>query len=99
MSEVEITPAARRGLKKLWKSDVQAAERLQTLVDQIVAGETPHGSVRMTNGPATRRAFGDLPWKIADGKLRLIFIPDRAILALGYRRDVYSAIGGNGWVN
>lgn len=99
MSEVEIEPVARRALKRLRKSDSQAAERLQKLIDEIMAGEMPHGSVRMTNGQATRKDFGTLPWKIAEGKLRLIFIPDKAILALGYRRDVYSVLSGNGWVN
>lgn len=97
--QVEMEPAARRELKRLHKSDYKAAERIQKLVDEVLAGRTPHGSVCMTNGQATRKQFGALPWKVAEGKLRLIFIPGQSIIALGYRREVYSVLGGNGWGN
>jgi mRNA-degrading endonuclease RelE of RelBE toxin-antitoxin system len=96
---VEIEPSAKKALKKLHKTDVQAARRIQRLVDQILAGETPRGSVRMTNGQATRGRFGALPWKVAHDKLRVIFIPGKSIVALGYRKEVYTVLDGNGWGN
>jgi mRNA-degrading endonuclease RelE of RelBE toxin-antitoxin system len=98
-SRVEIEPVARRTLKKLHKTDAQAAKRIQGLVDQILAGEMPRGSVRMTNGQATRGRFGALPWKVAHDKLRVVFIPGKSIVALGYRREVYTVLDGNGWGN
>lgn len=98
MPQVRIEPSARRALRKMHSKDPQAARRLQVLVDQIEAGETPRGSQRMTHGEKLRRILGVLPMKISDGKLRLIFVPNECIIALGYRRDVYEFIG-LGWKN
>lgn len=98
MPQVTIDPSARQTLKKMHSRDPQAAKRLQVLVDQIEAGGVPHGSQRLTHGEKVRRILGVLPMKIADGKLRLIFVPNERIIALGYRRDVYEFLG-LGWKN
>lgn len=99
VSEVEIESGAERALKKLHRSDPQAAQRIQGLVDEVICGITPQGSSRMGCGSAARKAFGTVPWKVSAGKLRMIFIPGERIIALGYRRDVYTAFGVNGWAN
>jgi hypothetical protein len=96
---VAIDPAAQRALKKLHKTDPQTAQRLQGLVDEVVSGTIPRGSSRMTCGSAARKAFGTVPWKASVGKLRMIFVPNERIIAVGYRRDVYTAFGVNGWAN
>lgn len=98
MSDVRIEPAAERSLKKLRRSDPGAARRIQPLIDQILAGETPQRSARMTTGQKVRKQLGVLPWKVADGKLRMIFVPGESIIAVGYRREVYEFLG-SGWSN
>jgi hypothetical protein len=92
MPGIVMDPGAGRALKKLRKTDRGAAERIQRLVDEIEAGRLPQGSCRL-HGRELRGAFGVLPHKVADGKLRVIFVPGERVIALGYRRDVYSFIG------
>jgi hypothetical protein len=99
VSGVKVEPGAERALKKLHRSDPRTAQRVQGLVDEVIKGATPQGSSRMNCGSAARKAFGTVPWKASAGKLRLIFVPGERIIALGYRRDVYTAFGVNGWAN
>ncbi|MCP9209691.1 hypothetical protein [Streptomyces cucumeris] len=96
--DVEITPSAGRALRRLWRSDVTAARRIQRIVDDICAGVTPQKSVRMTSSSKTRTTLGAVPYKVADGKIRVVFEPGKRIIAIGYRKDVYVTIfGSGGW--
>jgi hypothetical protein len=97
---MDIDSGAQRALKSLQKSDPAAARKIQNLIDQVASGIMPQGSSRMTNGKRVRQAFGAVPHRVADGKLRVIFVPGQRIIALGYRRDVYQAIGSRShWSN
>lgn len=100
VSGVVLDTSAEKSMKDLRKTDSEAAERMQRLIDQVKAGVLPQGSCRMNNGKQIRRVFGAVPHKVACGKLRMIFIPNERIIALGYRRDVYNVIGhGSNWSN
>lgn len=100
MTEVQVEKQVQHAMERLRKSDRVLAERVQDLVDQIVAGGIPQGSERMCNSGKVRRTLGVVPFKLAQGKLRLIFVPNQRILALGHRREVYSSLlGPGGWTN
>lgn len=100
MTEVQIEKRVHDAMEKLRRSDRVVAQRIQGLIDQIAAGGVPQGSERMSNSGKVRSTLGAVPFKLAQGKLRLIFVPNERIIALGHRRDVYfSILGTGGWTS
>lgn len=100
MAQVQVDKRVLDTMQKLRRSDRVLANRVQGLIDQIVAGDTPQGSERMCNSGKVRSTLGTVPFKVTRGKLRLIFVPNERILALGYRREVYTELlGTGGWTN
>lgn len=90
---------AEKALAQWKKTDREAAKRIQPLLDEILAGRTPHNAKRMTVGIKCRAQFGTIPWTVSTGKLRVVFIPEQTVLAIGYRRDVYTILDGKSWGN
>lgn len=100
MPEVQIEKNVLDAMKKLRRSDRALACRIQELIDQIAAGGIPQGSERMCNSGKVRSTLGTVPYKLSQGKLRLIFDPGQRIIALGHRSSVYTSIlGPGGWTN
>lgn len=99
-NQVQVDKQVIDAMQKLRRSDRPLAEKIQVRINEIREGGIPQGSERMCNSGKVRSTLGAVPFKLAYGKLRLIFVPNERILALGYRRDVYTTIlGTGGWTN
>ena len=80
--EIELRPAAERGLRKL---DPQVARRVQAAIALLAEDPRP---------PASRPLHGRPAWRVRVGDYRIIYtIEDDVLLVvvvtLGHRRDVY----------
>lgn len=81
-------PKAQRQITALTRRDKAAAHRAWEMIDTIAQTTRPPGSAVC----AGKRHQG--VYRLASGKLRVLYVPGRAdepatIRAVGYRRDVY----------
>lgn len=81
--QIEVTPAARRDLRKLPRD---VLERVDARIQSLATDPRPHGSVKLTNEDAL--------YRIRVGDYRIIYeVQDEALVVIvirvRHRREVY----------
>lgn len=90
---LDLTSDAVKALKRFERPDARIARRIRELVDEASGDGAPTRTERPTD-PDPRKKFGEIPYTLKTGKLRVAFVPGRRVLVAGFRKDVCAILPG-----